>query len=267
MAGTAANTEPKPSRRTVPDLAAVRFRFVLACLVLGVASCTPGADRPRQVVVSAASSLTDAFAEIELVFEQANPDIDVVINVAASSRLREQILGGAPVDVFASADSENMAEVAAAGLVDGAPVVFATNRLVLAVAANNPGQVGGLEDLARDDLLVGLCAPEVPCGRYARELLTRAGVEAAVDTNEPNVRALLTKLELSELDAGLVYASDIVSSSWVGTIDIPTDINPTVEFPIAVLTGAADSEAAQGFVDFVMSFEGGGILLKYGFGS
>lgn len=240
---------------------------ILACLLVLSAACAPSSDRPRQLVVSAASSLTDAFSELELVFEQENPDIDVIVNVAGSSRLREQILNGAPVDIYASADTENMDEVAAAGLIDGSPVRFATNRLVLAVSGNNPGRVTGIADLSREDLLIGLCDAAVPCGRYARDLLVRAGVQPSVDTNEPNVRALLNKLELAELDAGLVYASDVVTSSWVGIVDIPPEINPTIEYSIAVLADAADPAAARAFVDFVQTFQASGILLKYGFGS
>src|SRR5690606_38345755 len=135
---------------------------------------------------------------------------EVMLNLGPSSGLREQILEGAPVDVFASANSENMEQVAQAGEVDEW-FVFARNRLTIAVPAGNRAGITGLDDFGRDDLVIGLCAEAVPCGDLARETLASAGITPAIDTNEPDVRALLTKLEADELDAGIVYLTDLVS--------------------------------------------------------
>ena len=145
-------------------------------------SCgNPGAVS-AELLVSAAASLTDAFSEIESAFEADNPDVDVVLNLAGSSALREQILEGAPADVFASANMANMQQLEQAGHLTGSPAIFARNRLQIAVPPGNPGGVTGLEDFSREELFIGLCAEPVPCGQLAREVLSEAGVTAAVDT-------------------------------------------------------------------------------------
>jgi molybdate transport system substrate-binding protein len=240
----------------------------LACAVALLAACSGGDEVGGQVLVSAAASLTDAFGEIEVVFEEANPDVDVVLNLGPSSGLREQILEGAPADVFASANTSNMDQVAGAGEVDGEPRVFVTNLLQIAVPAGNPGGVAGLEDFARDDLLIGLCAEDAPCGQFAREALGNAGVTPAIDTNEPDVRALLTKVEAGELDAGITYVTDVISTGGgVEGVDIPDVDNVVAEYPIAVLTNASNKAGATAFVDFVLSEEGQAILREYGFAS
>lgn len=246
-------------------------RLVLAWVVFLVACGGTGQATPdgleRQVLVSAAASLTEAFAEIEAAFEAAHPGVDVVLNLGASSTLREQIISGAPVDVFAAANIQTMAAIVSAGRSDGEAVVFAHNSLEIAVPAGNPGGVGGLADFARRDLLIGLCAKGVPCGEFARQLLTAAGVTPVVDTNEANVRALLTKIELGELDAGIVYTTDVMSASGVHGLEIPEGQNVRAEYPMTVLAGAPHPRAAAAFLAFVVSAEGRRILAEYGFAS
>lgn len=218
--------------------------------------------------MSAAASLTDAFAEIEVAFEVAHPGVDVVLNFGGSSSLREQILEGAPVDVFASADPSNMSRVVDAGEVSSEPRTLARNLLQIAVPAGNPGGVTGLGDFARAELLIGLCAEGVPCGDFARAVLANAGVTPAIDTNEPDVRALLTKIAEGELDAGIVYRSDIASQAGaVEGIDLPEAINLVVEYLIAVLAEAPNPDSAAAFVSYVLSEQGQAILAKYGFAS
>ena len=242
---------------------------VLLTAVLAAAACGgsgSGGDSNGQVLVSVAASLTDAFEQVEAAFEEANPDIDVLLNLSGSSALREQILGGAPVDVFASANRSNMDQVIDAGLVEGAAPVFVRNLLQIAVPAGNPAGVSGLPDFARDDLLLGLCADAVPCGDFGRQALESAGITPAVDTNEPDVRALLTKIEVGELDAGIVYVTDVASTSGrVEGIAIPGAQNVVVEYPIAALTDAPNPVAAQAFVSFVLSEPGQQILRRFGF--
>ncbi|MGH3650120.1 MAG: molybdate ABC transporter substrate-binding protein [Acidimicrobiia bacterium] len=226
------------------------------------------ATASRELLVSAAASLTDVFAAMESAFEEANPDVDVVINLASSSALREQILEGAPVDVFASADISNMEDVVDAGKTGGEQHVFATNTLQIAVPAGNPAGVSGLHDFDRNELLIGLCFEDVPCGRLARESLENAGVTPAIDTNEPDVRSLLTKLELGELDAGITYVTDIAAAGGeVDGIDIPEEDNVMTEYPIAVMADGPDAEISNAFIDFVLSDEGQSILAGLGFGS
>lgn len=217
------------------------------------------------VTVFAAASLTDVFEAVGAAFEDGNPGITVTLNFAGSSALREQILAGAPADVFASASTADMDEVVAADAARG-PRTFARNQLEIAVPAGNPAGVNGLADFGNGGLLIGLCAEEVPCGQYGREVLARAGVAAAIDTNEPDVRSLLTKLEAGELDAGIVYRTDVRSADdAVEGIEIPSDHNVTVSYPVAPLTEAGNADGAAAFVSFVLSDEGQAILGSFGF--
>jgi molybdate transport system substrate-binding protein len=152
------------------------------------------------------------------------------------------------------------------GDVEGEPAIFARNRLEVAVPVGNPGGVIGLADFSRVELLLGLCAQEVPCGDYGRRALHNAGVEPSVDTEEPNVRALLTKIEAGELDAGIVYTTDVVSTDGdVDGIEIPDGDNVYADYPIAVLTDAPNADGAAAFMAFVLSDEGRSILVDHGF--
>jgi molybdate transport system substrate-binding protein len=217
------------------------------------------------ITVFAAASLTDAFAAVGEAFDAANPGVTVEFNFAGSSALREQILAGAPADVFASANTSNMDQVVDAGsAADPAP--FVENELQIAVPAGNGAGVTGLDDFAHPDLLIGLCAEEVPCGEFGREALATAGVTPSIDTNEPDVRSLLTKIEAGELDAGIVYRTDVLAAGdTVEGIDIPADQNVIATYPIAALTTSGNLEAADAFVAFVLSDEGQAILASYGF--
>ncbi|HEX6220199.1 MAG TPA: molybdate ABC transporter substrate-binding protein [Acidimicrobiia bacterium] len=233
-------------------------------MLLVVGAC--GGDATESVLVSAAASLTDAFTEMGNEFESTHAGIDLVINYGGSSTLREQILEGAPVDVFAPANPSNMDDVVEAGLALTDPKVLARNLLQIAVPLGNPAGVSRLEDLADADLLIGLCAPEVPCGDFARDVLANAGVTPMIDTNEPDVRALLTKIEIGELDAGITYVTDVASAD--GTVEgvhIPEDVNVVAEYPIVVLAGAPNREGAEAFVEFVLSDRGQEILSQFGF--
>ena len=219
------------------------------------------------VTVFAAASLTDAFGELGTAFEEENPEVTVELSFGASSGLREQILAGAPADVFASANASNMDQVVEAGAaVD--PSTFVTNQLQIVVPAGNPEDIAGLADFARDDLLLGLCAEEVPCGQFALEALAAAVVTPSVDTAEPDVRSLLTKVEAGELDGGIVYETDVLAAGdAVEGIEIPAEQNVTATYPIATLAEAAEPDAAAAFVVFVLSEEGQAILGSYGFGA
>lgn len=234
--------------------------------MLAIAACGGSGDGDRQVLVSAAASLTDAFGEMEAAFEAANPEIDVLLNFASSSTLREQILEGAPIDVYASANTANMDLVIAAGGTEEG-VTFVTNSLQIAVPEGNPGGIVGLEDFSNPNLLIGLCVAGVPCGEFSREALRKAGVTPAVDTEEPDVRALLTKIESGELDAGITYVTDVQSSEAIEGIDIPREFNVVAAYPIAVLANAPHPRQAEALLNFVLSAAGQEILQSYGFGS
>ncbi len=235
---------------------------VLAAVAVG---CGTSASR-GEVTVFAAASLTDAFTEMGDAFSRANPGSRVLFNFGPSSGLATQIDQGAPADVFASADERTMADVVEAGAVTVSPGTFTRNSLEIAVPAGNPGGVTGLSDLARDELLVGLCAEQVPCGRLARQLLSHAGVSVAPDTNEADVRSLLTKIEAGELDAGLVYRTDVaVAGDRVQGIETDEDPPVATSYPIAPLAGSANPHLARAYVDFVLSAPGQQILAGYGF--
>jgi molybdate transport system substrate-binding protein len=243
--------------------------LVSACSGAGLGSTTsgPAPSLEGELLISAAASLTDAFAVVESAFEAANPGVDVVLNLGSSSSLREQILEGAPADVFASANTSNMDQVVEAGEASD-PEIFATNLLQIAVPVGNEAGVTGLVDFANEDLLIGLCAEDVPCGDFGRQALENAGVAPAIDTNEPDVRALLTKIGAGELDAGIVYVTDVLSAAGaVEGIDIPEEHNVTANYPIAALVNGQNPDAAAAFVAFVLSEEGQAILGDFGFSS
>ena len=243
--------------------------MILVVAFSGCSAAGPGGDGLEgTVLVSAAASLGNAFADIEAAFEELHPRVDVVLNLGASSTLREQILEGAPADVFASANQSNMAMLVERGDVAGEPTVFAHNLLQIVVPAGNPGGVAGLADFGREELLIGLCAEGAPCGEGARTALHNAGVTPALDTAEPDVRALITKIEAGELDAAITYLTDVFAAGGsVDGVEIPEDVNVIAEYPIAPLAGSKNPDAAAAFVDFVLSRDGQAILAEYGFGS
>ena len=224
-------------------------------------------DLEGSITVFAAASLTDAFDEVGSAFEDANPGVSVDLSYDGSSSLRDQILAGAPADVFASANPSNMDAVAEGDALDGEPETFVTNELEIAVPAGNEAGVDGLDDLGDDSLLIGLCAEEVPCGEFGRQALANADVTPAPDTDEPDVRSLLEKVESGDLDAGLVYVTDVqAAGDRVEGIEIPAEDNVVAEYPIAALAGSRRPEVAEAFVDFVLSDDGRDTLASYGFG-
>jgi molybdate transport system substrate-binding protein len=257
-----------------------RLLGVALCLALGAAAAcgsdddsdaagpsTTAAEPGLEgtITVFAAASLTDAFGEAADEFMAAHPDTTVELNLAASSALREQILAGAPGDVFASANADNMDQVVEAGAAED-PEVLARNALEIVVPAGNPARVDGLDDFADPDLLVGLCAAEVPCGAFAREALANAGVTPDQDTDEPDVRSLLTKVAEGELDAGIVYRSDVLAAgATVEGIAIPEEVNVIAEYPIATLTASGAPDVADAFVEYLIGDEGQAILTSWGF--
>jgi molybdate transport system substrate-binding protein len=261
---------------TARPLLAMALAALLTATACSAGGPAPAADRAGEagdeariegtVLVFAAASLSDAFAELEQAFETAHPGADLQLYLAGSSALREQILEGAPADVYASANEANMAVIEGAGLLQGEPQIFVQNLLQIAVPAANPGQVSGLADFANDDLLIGLCAEGVPCGDFARQALANAGVEPSLDTNEPDVRDLLTKIAAGELDAGIVYVTDVIAAGdQVTGIDLPPEINVEASYTLAALAGAPNPLGAAAFVELVLSAGGQSTLATFGF--
>jgi molybdate transport system substrate-binding protein len=229
-------------------------------------SASSGGDLSGTLTVFAAASLTDVFGQIGDQLMAENPDLEVQFNFAGSSALATQITQGAPADVFASANQSQMTVVTDADLAAGDPTVFTENVLEIAVPAGNPGGITGLADFAREELTLAVCAPDVPCGAASEQVFEAAGITAVPDTLEEDVRAALTKVELGEVDAALVYDSDVQSAGdAVEGIEFPEAEEAVNEYPICVLADAPNADAAQAFVDLVLSDEGQQALKDAGF--
>jgi molybdate transport system substrate-binding protein len=228
-----------------------------------------GLDRPAglgTVTVLAASSLTEAFGELGDELEAQHPGTRVRFSFAASSELATQITAGAPADVFASASPSTMDQVVPAGDAAGDPTVFVRNRLEIAVPAGNPAGVSGLVDLADKSLTIALCAPEVPCGAAAETAFEAAGITPAPDTLEPDVKATLAKVSLGEVDAALVYRTDVIAAGDdVEGIDFPESADAVNDYPVVALAEAPNAEGAEAFVYLVLSDEGRAVLEAAGF--
>src|SRR4051812_2651473 len=202
------------------------------------------------LTVFAAASLTDVFTGLGNELEKQNPDLDVQFNFAGSSQLATQLTQGAPADVFASANEKQMTVVTDAGLQAADPTVFTENVLEIAVPKGNPGHVTGIQDFANADLTLAVCAADVPCGAAAQQVFTAAGVDAKPDTQEEDVKAALTKVQLGEVDAALVYATDVqAAGNDVEGIPFPEAEQAINKYPICTLKSAPDPDAAQAFVD------------------
>jgi len=249
-------------------VSARRRAAVAVGLLVGLSGCGGSAadDGGQTLTVFAAASLTDVFTDLGAALEDQQPGLEVRFNVAGSSALATQIVQGAPADVFASANETQMSVVTDAGLAADEPAVFASNVLEIAVPAGNPGGVTGLADFAREDLTLAVCAPDVPCGAAAAQVFAAAGVTAVPDTQEEDVRAALTKVELGEVDAALVYASDVASAGEsVDGVAFPEAEQAVNDYPITRLADAANPDAARAFVDLVLSEAGRRALTDAGF--
>lgn len=264
----------------------LRVVAVAAAAVLSMAGCassdtgasgqpggsgTDGTSAPEisgDVTVFAAASLTESFTQIGKDFEAAHPGVKVTVNFAGSSALAKQINDGAPVDVFASAAPKNMTEVTDAGSVTETPVTFVTNTLEIAVPAGNPAKITGLADFAKADLKIALCAEQVPCGAASKKVFDAAGITAAPDTLEQDVKAVLTKVSLGEVDAALVYRTDVkAAGDKVEGIEFPEADKAVNEYPIATCANAPNPDGAKAFVDYVLSDDGKAVLTEAGFGA
>jgi molybdate transport system substrate-binding protein len=259
----------RPGRRYRRAAGRVLAVVVTVALVTGCAgSGRERGDGParRTLTVLAAASLTDVFTELAGRYEADHPGVRVELVLGSSSALAAQLLAGAPGDVVATASPETMDRVRRAGLA-GAPSSFASNRLRIVVPAANPGRVTTPADLARPGVTVALCQPEVPCGAAAALLLRRAGLRVRPVTLENDVRAVLTKVVLGEVDAGVVYRTDVrAGGDAVRGIPVPAAADVVTRYPISVLTDAAEPGLAEEFVALVRSPAGRGVLTSAGFG-
>ncbi len=235
----------------------------------GAASDPASADSlSGPVTVFAAASLTDVFGALGDRFMADHPEADLRFNFGPSSGLAEQINQGAPADVFASANTTQMTAVVDAGNATSEPTVFAENVLQIAVPGGNPARITGLDDFANPELTLAICAPQVPCGAAAEKIFAAAGITASVDSLEEDVRAALTKVELGEVDAALVYVTDVLAAGdAVEGIDFPEAEEAVNSYPIVSLAASPNPDAARAFIDFVLSGVGAAALHEAGFRS
>ena len=256
----------------------MRAAAALAGVVLAISGCTTSAATEQRVpgqpatgpstgpiTVFAAASLADTFADLARSFEAAHPGSRVTLSLGPSSGLAQQIVQGAPADVFASASASTMDVVTSAGAAATAKT-FATNMMQVAVPPANEAGVSGVSDLARRDVKVALCQQKVPCGEAAAKVLAKAGVRVTPVTLEVDVRAVLAKVQLDEVDAGIVYVTDVKAAAGkVRGIPIPAGVNASTDYRIAVLDRSERAEIARQFVDHVLSAQGRDVLTRAGF--
>lgn len=260
---------------------AVRSIVVIACtgaLVLagcgseddgasssGVAGGGSSKGVTGKVTVFAAASLKESFTALKKDFEKTHPGSEVVLSFGPSSGLATQITQGAPADVFASAAPKNMQQVTKAGDASG-PKTFATNRMAIVTPKDNPGKVSSLKDLTKSSVKTAVCQPQVPCGGVAQQVFDKAKVKVRPATQEVDVKAVLTKVQLGEVDAGMVYVTDAqAAKSKVRRVTLSDAQNASTDYPIAQLKKAPNAAGAQAFIDLVQSSKGQKMLAKAGF--
>jgi len=243
-----------------------------AALLLGAcgssnkeSSPTTSSDKlTGSIAALAASSLTESFTALGKQFEAAHPGAKVELSFGSSSDLETSIEQGAPADDFASADQKNMTKLVGGGYNASVPQNFAKNKLEIAVEKGNPKHIATLADLTKPGVKVVLCDPSAPCGKYAAQVLDNAKVDLTPVSLEPNVKATLSKVELGEADAAIVYVTDVAASDKVDGVPIPDDVNVIATLPIVAIKGSKNAALAQAWVDFVVAHESE-LVSKYGF--
>lgn len=256
----------------------MRRHLIWVVMLLALAWNARAQER-QTLTVFAAASLTDAFEDIAEQFEAANPGAEVIFNFGSSSTLAAQLVEGAPADVFASANVRQMEVAQEGGRIAGEPRVFARNRLVVAIPADNPASIETLHDLANPRVKLVVAASGVPVRDYTDAMLERLAEEVAygeayrqaflanIVSEEDNVRQVAAKIALGEADAGLIYRSDITPdiADMVQALPIPDTVNTVAAYPIAITSDAANPDLAQAFVDNVLSRRGQAVLVSWGF--
>jgi molybdate transport system substrate-binding protein len=254
----------------------MRNRFVLLVSAILLAACGgtggTGSSSPASsslsgyINVFAAASLTASFNALGISFHQAYPGVGVNFNFAGTPTLVTQIEQGAPADVFASADTDNMTKLTTGGFTSGAPKAFARNQLEIVVAPGNPKSITGLADLAKPGLIYISEGPTVPAGKYSLQALATAGVKVTPKSLETSVTAVISKIELGEADAGIVYTTDIqAAGSKVQGVQMPAADNVIATYPIVGVKGTRYPDVATAFIDYVVSATGQSTLATFGF--
>jgi molybdate transport system substrate-binding protein len=275
--------------------------LLVACSLLALSACSDSNDSSKtpttaarastpaatsatdpvsgKITVFAASSLTDSFKRIATDFQAANPGASVEFNFAGSPALVTQLGQGAAADALATADTKNMQNALDQKLVEDAGTPFAKNRLVIIVPKDNPAKVASARDLAKPDVKLVLAGRDVPVGNYGRQSLDKYAADPAygADFNtkvlanlvseEPNVKAVVTKVQLGEADAGIVYVTDVTKDVQgdISALPIEDQYNVIATYPIAVTKDAGEPDVAQAFIDYILSDTGQATLKDYGF--
>ncbi len=254
-----------------------RVVIALGLLTLVLAGCGSSGDddaagaggtRSGDLDVLAAASLTETFTTLAATFEHQHPGARVRLSFDSSATLAEQVVQGAPADVLATADEQTMQTAVSAGAVAGKPRTFATNRLALVVPADNPAAISGFTDVDDPAVDYVVCVPSAPCGALTATVLDTEGVQRRPASEEVDVKAVLSKVQLDEADAGIVYSTDAVAAGdAVLTFPVPAPADAVNTYPVAALADAAQPELARAWVDLVLSAPGQQVLHDAGFGA
>ncbi|MBV7700900.1 molybdate ABC transporter substrate-binding protein [Streptomyces sp. TRM70350] len=255
---------------------ALRAACAGAALLLALSACSssdtknPSAPASSKVsgtvTVFAAASLEESFTKLGKEFEQQHPDTKVTFSFGGSGSLAASITGGAPADVFAAASPNTMKIVADADGTSGTPTTFVRNQLEIATLPGNPDKISSLRDLTRSGLKIVLCDESVPCGAAAKKALDAGELKLTPVSYEQDVKSALTKVELKEADAAVVYRTDVrAAGNKVEGVDFPESADAINDYPIALLKDAPNAEAAQAFIDLVKSAGGQKVLTDSGF--
>jgi len=271
-----------------------RFRFLLALITVvgltatfvstetagasaqrrsGSTVATPKPPKARQVSplkgtinVSAAASLTESFTYIAKVFKFLAPGVTINLNFAGSQVLVGQIEQGAPVDVIATADEASMRRLGNGNLLASDSFLFARNKLTMLVGKGNPKNIKTINDLARGDVSVALCALSVPCGKYGNQILNNAGIKVTPKTLEDNVKGVVTKVQVGEVDAGITYITDaLAAANATDLVRIPDENNVITSYPVAIPKTVKNQYLAGVFILFLFSPLGQNLLAIHGF--
>jgi molybdate transport system substrate-binding protein len=237
--------------------------FFTAC---GNGGTTPNKSLSGTASIFAAASLTDSFKALGTSFQTAHSGVTMQFNFAGTPTLVTQIEQGASADAFASADTTNMDKLKADGFTAGTPKVFAHNKLEIVVAAGNPKRINGLADLAKAGVIYITEAATVPAEKYALQILANAGVKVTPKSFETDVKSVVSKIELGEADAGIVYTTDVTSAGTkVKGVPIPDAVNVIATYPMVAVRGTKNVDLANAFIAYVLSADGQSMLQSFGF--
>lgn len=240
--------------------------LVGACGSSGGTAASSPSSLSGTISVFAAASLTNSFFALGKSFQQAHPSVAILTNFAGTPTLVTQIEQGAQADVFASADTTNMAKLTTDGLTTGSSPIFAHNKLEIVVAPGNPKGITGLADLAKPGLIYITEGPSVPAGKYALQALAMAGVKVTPKSLETAVTGVISKIELGEADAGIVYTTDVqAAGTKVQGVPIPDAQNVIATYPISAVKGSKNLDVANAFIAYILSDAGQTTLATFGF--